>query len=333
VTPGGRGAADPAPRRRLWGPALLVRLVINLAAPVLAYVLVRPHVHSDVAALVAGAAVPIAYTAGVLVRRRRLDAIGAFAIACFAVGLLLAVATGGNELVFKLREEIWSGPAGLACLISVAVGRPLFLLALQLAARRNAEIAGRISDPPARRIAAVTTAVTGIILVVHAVVIAALALTVSTTVFLAAKAPISLVTVGGGAAALVWWIRRQLTSASTVRERRITMPIVTIPRTDVTSEQVGAALRDGLDDRYDVLPGMRMPRLPVGRPQAAGRDEIVVGKGSSPMVRAQVTVIHRADRTDIRITPGGVAGDLVMNTLGIARRIRHVLLAAPGLGA
>jgi hypothetical protein len=158
-------------------------------------------------------------------------AIGAFAIACFAFGLLLAVATGGNELVFKLREEIWSGPAGPACLISVAVGRPLFLVALQLAARRNAEIAGRISGPQARRIPAVTTAAVGIILVVHAVVIAALALTVSTTVFLAAKAPISLVIVGGGLAALVWWIRRQVTSragrplppggaadASTVRE-------------------------------------------------------------------------------------------------------------------
>jgi hypothetical protein len=46
-----------------------------------------------------------------------------------------------------------------------------------------------------------------------------------------------------------------------------------------------------------------------------------------------VTIIHRADRTDIRITPGGVAGDLLMNSLGIARQIRHVLLAAPGLGA
>jgi hypothetical protein len=76
-----------------------------------------------------------------------------------------------------------------------------------------------------------------------------------------------------------------------------------------------------------------MPRLPVGRPQAAHRDEIAVGKGSSPVVRAQVTIIHRADRTDIRITPGGVAGDLLMNSLGIARLIRHVLLAAPGLGA
>jgi hypothetical protein len=58
---------------------------------------------------------------------------------------------------------------------------------------------------------------------------------------------------------------------------------------------------------------------------------------SSPLIPtrscAQVTVIRRADRTDIRITPGGVAGDLLMNTFGIARLVRRVLLDAPGIGS
>jgi hypothetical protein len=111
------------------------------------------------------------------------------------------------------------------------------------------------------------------------------------------------------------------------------MPTITIARTDITSEQVGAALRDGLDRRYDVRPGMRMPRIPLGDPSAAGPDEIVVGKGPTPMVRAQVTIVRRPGHTEIRITPGGVAGDLLMNTLGIARKIRRVLLDAPGIGS
>jgi hypothetical protein len=344
-------------------PALLIRLMINLAVPVLAYVLLRPQVHSDITALVAGAAVPTAYSAGVLLRRRRLDTIGVFAIVCFAIGLLLVVATGGNELVFKVREDIWTGTLGLACLISVAARRPLFLVALRVAARRNAQIAERISDLQARRILTVITAVIGVILLVHALVIVTLALTASTTTFLALKAPLSLAIVGGGLAALVFWIRRQypyirsdsrasdaglkagcapsppplpptgVTCPRTVKERRITMPTVTIPRTDITSDQISAALRDGLDDRYDVLPGMRMTRIPAGSPRTAGPDEIVVGKGPSPMVRAQVTIIRRADHTDIRITPGGLAGDLLMNTVGIARKIRHVLLNAPGIGS
>jgi hypothetical protein len=193
-------------------PALLIRLVINLAGPVLAYVLLRPHMHSGITALVAGAAVPVAYTGGVLLWRRRLDTIGVFAIVCFAIGLLVVVATGGNELVFKLREDIWSGLLGLACLISVATRRPLFFVVLRLAARRSTDIAERASAPQARRISTVTTGVIGVILLVHALVIVGLALTTSTTTFLALKGLLSLAIVGGGVAALVLWIRHQYTS-------------------------------------------------------------------------------------------------------------------------
>ena len=50
------------------------------------------------------------------------------------------------------------------------------------------------------------------------------------------------------------------------------------------------------------------------------------------MVRAQVTIIRRADRTDIRITPGGVAGDLLINTFGIARRSATCCWTHPASG-
>lgn len=76
-----------------------------------------------------------------------------------------------------------------------------------------------------------------------------------------------------------------------------------------------------------------MPRVPFGSVEPADSDEIMVEKGPTPMVRAQVTIIRRPDRTDIRITPGGVAGDLLMNTFGIARLVRRVLLDAPGIGS
>lgn len=194
------------PTRQMIVP-LLIRLVINLAIPVLTYVLLRPHVHSDITALVGGAAIPTAYTVGVLLRRRHLDAIGVFALACFAIGLLLVIATGGNELVFKLREDIWTGPLGLAFLISVAARRPLFFAVLQLAARRNAQVAERIRRPGARRISTVTTGVIGVILLVHALIMVVLALTTSTTTYLTVSRPITWMIVGGGLAGLVWWIR------------------------------------------------------------------------------------------------------------------------------
>lgn len=206
MTPSAASPDGPAPGRGM--PALLIRLLINLAAPLLVYVLLRPHVHSDITALVAGAAIPAAYTAGVMLLRRRLDAIGAFAVSCFAIGLVVVLITGGSELAFKLREDIWTGPLGLACLISVAAGRPMFSVALRIAARRDTQIAERIAAPRTRRISTVTTGVVGVILLVHALVMVALALTVSTTTFLALSRPLSLAIVGGGLAPLVWWIRR-----------------------------------------------------------------------------------------------------------------------------
>jgi hypothetical protein len=101
---------------------------------------------------------------------------------------------------------------------------------------------------------------------------------------------------------------------------------------NVTSEQVVAALRNGLDGRYQVQPGKRMRRSPLlGPPRPAAPELIVVTGGT--MVQAQVTVIPRAGRTDLQVTPGGILGDLVMNTLGVARKVRQALLSDPTLKA
>ena len=108
------------------------------------------------------------------------------------------------------------------------------------------------------------------------------------------------------------------------------MSTITVPREDVTSAEVTDALRNGLDPRYEVASGMRMPRSPLfGSPRRDRPELILVSSG--PMVRAQVRIIHRSGKTDIRVTPGGLLGDLVMNTLGIAPKVRQALLDAPSL--
>jgi hypothetical protein len=50
-------------------------------------------------------------------------------------------------------------------------------------------------------------------------------------------------------------------------------------------------------------------------------------------VRAQLTIIPQGGRTDLRITPAGLLGDLLMNSLGVARDVRQALLNAPALDA
>jgi hypothetical protein len=113
-----------------------------------------------------------------------------------------------------------------------------------------------------------------------------------------------------------------------LREKEKEMSTVTIPKA-VTSQEVIEALRNSLDSRYEVLSGMRMPRAPFAIPRSGAPELIMVTAG--PMVRAQVKIVPRAEGTDLQITPGGLLGDLLMNTLGVARKVRQALLHASTL--
>jgi hypothetical protein len=98
------------------------------------------------------------------------------------------------------------------------------------------------------------------------------------------------------------------------------MSTVTVRRHDVTSEEVTDALRAGLDPRYDVAPGMRMPLVPLfGKPRPDRPELILVSSGAT--ARAQVRIIRHSGQTDIRVTPGG----LLINTIGLAAKVRRVL--------
>ena len=57
---------------------------------------------------------------------------------------------------------------------------------------------------------------------------------------------------------------------------------ITVPRSDVTSDEVTGALRHGLGPRYNVLPGAGVNCWnPVGGPRPDRPDTIVVGTGST----------------------------------------------------
>jgi hypothetical protein len=107
---------------------------------------------------------------------------------------------------------------------------------------------------------------------------------------------------------------------------------IVVPRSDVTADEVVRALRDGLGPGYRVLPGMRQTRAPFSEPLPGSADEIVVAVGSGRVQRAQVTIVRGPGSSELRIRPGGLISDLVLNTLVIARRV-HRVLARAGLGA
>jgi hypothetical protein len=110
------------------------------------------------------------------------------------------------------------------------------------------------------------------------------------------------------------------------------MSTITVPRSDVTSDEVADALRQGLGSRYEVLPGTGVNCWnPVGGPRPDHPDTIVVGTGSTRLSRAQVRISHDAGETIMRVTPGGIGLLTLTNRLRMVRRVRQVLRAAPSL--
>jgi drug/metabolite transporter (DMT)-like permease len=180
---GGGAKPDPVPnprrpnRAHLWRN-VLVSVLINAVAPLVLYDQLRHRVGSTTTALIAAAGVPLLWTAGRLVMRRRLDPIGLLSLAGFALGILLVLLTGGNPLVFKIREAVLTGVLGLVCLGSIVVRHPIGLLAL----RRSQTAA---PEAALRHAALWITAIAGVTLVAHAAVSITLAVVLPTTTFLA----------------------------------------------------------------------------------------------------------------------------------------------------
>lgn len=108
------------------------------------------------------------------------------------------------------------------------------------------------------------------------------------------------------------------------------MPAITIPRADLTSEDVTRALRAGLGPHYHVGPGMRMPQGCLFAAEPNHDPAIIlVSIGSNRLFRSQVTLTRPPGQTVIRIRPGGTSSEFPINALGIARKIRQVLASAP----
>ena len=109
------------------------------------------------------------------------------------------------------------------------------------------------------------------------------------------------------------------------------MSTVTVTRTDITTAEVVTVLRDGLGAGYNVLPGMAIGQLAFQGPKQGRPNTIAVGTGDNRIVKAQVTITPQGGRTELRIRPGGITIDRLLNTFGIAREIRRALANSPSL--
>jgi hypothetical protein len=178
-------------------------IALNLLVPLLAYVLLKPHM-TDLVALAISSALPLVFTVVEFLWHKRIDPIGVIAIVGYVVVLTISLLSGGSPLVLKLNETVITGPVGLLFLGSLAVGKPLHLVIHQIIARRKGvEVSERT-----RRGSVVITGVIGAMLTIHALVTLFLALSLSTGSFLALSRPVGWSIIGVGAAAILWYRRR-----------------------------------------------------------------------------------------------------------------------------
>ena len=111
------------------------------------------------------------------------------------------------------------------------------------------------------------------------------------------------------------------------------MPTVTVPRADLTTDEVVTVLQDGLGEGYNVLPGKAMGRTMYQKEHDGQPNNIVVGTGENRMVKAQVTITPRGGQTELRINAGGLSWDWLMNSFGIAQKVKKVLESSATLSA
>ena len=170
--------------RHLGAPILIAGVL-----PVVAYALLRPHVGSDTTTLGAVLVLPLGEIIFERVHRRRFEPIGMIVLAGIVIGLVGAVALGGDPTLLKVRESLLTGVFGVACLVSLFARRPImFYLGRSFATGGDREKMAVFDErwelPTVPRRFQLSTAVWGLCLVGEAAVRTILAFSTSTQLFL-----------------------------------------------------------------------------------------------------------------------------------------------------
>lgn len=187
-----------------------VRLLAGLLVPLVAFVAFLQTLRNATEALAIAEALPLLWVLAYAVWRRRIEPVGATAVAGFAVALLLTVVLGGSPRPLELHRAVFPGFAGLACLISLTARRPLLFIAKEKLKHARPETATQAQLDPsgAHHALVMLTAIIGVTLTADAATQVALALTVSTSTFGVVAHIASWAIVGTGLAACVLYMRR-----------------------------------------------------------------------------------------------------------------------------
>ena len=188
------------------------QLVAGLVLPWLAYLIIRSVIGSPVGALAITDALPAAWLLVVGIVRRRVDPIAVLSATTVMLALAAYALTGGDPLAIKLRRGAVTGTIGIAGLASVALGRPLLLLAAENVAKLNPdrpELAARLAQPDRRRAVTILTTIIAATFAIDGASQIVLALTVPTASFVADSTGARIAVLGTGAVVTLQYLRSQ----------------------------------------------------------------------------------------------------------------------------
>lgn len=198
-----------APSLRAMAPGLIGGAIVPLAV----FYAARPHTSGDAPALMIAGAPAAAWVAAEWFRRRQLDPIGTVVLFGFVAGILASLAFGGSAFVLKVRDSAFTAGFGIACLASLAWGRPLmFFMGRALSAGDDPDKLAAYEElwsmPTAPRTFRIITVAWGIGLIAEAVARVVLAMSLPTGQFLAVSPVLGGVTIGSLFAFTVWFSKR-----------------------------------------------------------------------------------------------------------------------------
>lgn len=166
------GAEAAGPQNRPNVRRMLRDIAIDAGVPTACYWLSMAYIsHSEVVALIVASVFPLLKSLYELLRKRRLDPISAAILLGLGVGLGALLIGGGPKLIL-LRESLFTGSFGLACLVSLLFrsGRPLmFFFARYSAAGSDPALCSRYDQlwekAGFRRMQRIITLVWGLVLI------------------------------------------------------------------------------------------------------------------------------------------------------------------------
>jgi hypothetical protein len=117
--------ATASPAARSIVRPLLRSILLNAAIPLILYRLTKRYLTaSEVVALSVAALFPLAESLSDVTRKRTLDPIGVIVLAGMGASMI-ALAFGGSIKLLLIRESLFTGAVGIACLASLMLPRPL----------------------------------------------------------------------------------------------------------------------------------------------------------------------------------------------------------------